>query len=72
MAYPNPIEAPMDFLAHLKSLDLQFAVNAFAHYQNQPIETNGRLNEGTALEWCERMDTSLVSTSHPTIISVRY
>jgi len=63
MSYPNPQEAPNEFLDHLKSLNLIIAVNAFLHNQNRPIrETNGRLNEGTAQEWCERIDTHLVST----------
>jgi hypothetical protein len=63
MSYPNPQEAPNKFLDHLKLLNLIIAINAFLHNQNCPIrETNSWLNEGIAQEWCERMDTHLVST----------
>lgn len=63
MAYPNPREAPKEFLEHLKSSNLGIAVTAFLHYQIRPtVAPNGRFDEGTAQEWCERMDTLLVSS----------
>jgi hypothetical protein len=63
MAFPSPTQAPNDFRDYLKSLNLNLALNTFSHYQNRPIETlNGRLIEDTAQQWCERMDSLLVTT----------
>lgn len=64
MSYPDPLEAPNAFGDYLKTLELHFAVTVFGHYQNRPIDTNGRFVEGMTQEWCERMDTLLVSTRH--------
>jgi hypothetical protein len=62
MAFPNPIEAPNSFLDHLKAANLDFGTTVFAHYQSRPgPSSNGRLDDIPATEWCERMDTLLVS-----------
>ena len=64
MSYPDPIEAPNSFGDYLKSLGLQFALTVFGHYQNRPIVTNSQFEEVVTVEWCERMDTLLVSPHH--------
>ena len=61
MSYPDPIEAPDSFGDFLKSQGLHLAQTVFGHYQNRPIESNGRFHELSTLEWCERMDALLVS-----------
>jgi hypothetical protein len=62
MSIPNPQEAPQEFEAYLKSLKLEIAIPAFLHNQNCPVPgPNGRLDEGSAQNWCERMDTILVN-----------
>jgi len=71
MSVPDPTEAPDAFGEHLKSLDLRFAQTVFGHYQNRPIQSNGRFDEVTTLEWCERMDTLLVSLCHLTTLSMK-
>ena len=59
MSFPNPQDAPRDFLEHIKSLNLDSAVAAFLHLQTRPANNN-RLKEAKVMEWCERMDTLLV------------
>ena len=61
MAFPNPIEAPVEFINHLKATHLDFAVNAFHHYEAQPKESATWLDEELTKEWCDRMDALLVS-----------
>jgi hypothetical protein len=62
MAHPNPREAPEEFSNFLKTLNLDIALTAFVHNQNRPTAgPDGRLSEGTAQDWCERMDAILVS-----------
>ena len=62
MPYPNPKKTPATFLDHLRSLNLDSAVTPFLHNQTRPSQTpNGQLDEVKAQEWCERMDSLLVS-----------
>jgi len=63
MSIPSPLLSPDNFLAHAKSLGLDAIVTPFIHYQNRPLPSllGGRYDEGAAQEWCERMDTLLVS-----------
>ena len=69
MSFPDPIEAPNAFGEHLKSLGLHFAQAVFGHYQNRPIGSDGRFNELATMEWCERMDSLLVSPRRLHILS---
>jgi len=63
MSMPNPQQAPQEFKAYLKTLKLEIAIPAFLHNQNRPVPgPNGRLHEGRTQDWCERMDTVLVSS----------
>jgi hypothetical protein len=63
MSIPNPATHPDAFLEHLKSLDLDLAVNTFTHYQNRPVQSpDGRYDEQSTQEWCDRMDGLLVSS----------
>jgi hypothetical protein len=63
MATPSPLRSPNDFLEHVKLLGLEAIVTPFIHYQHRPLPSlpGGRYDEGIAQEWCERMDTLLVS-----------
>ena len=61
MAFPNPIEAPVEFINHLKAAHLNFAVNAFHHYEAWPKESATWLDEELTKEWCDWMDALLVS-----------
>jgi len=64
MSYSNPKTSPIEFLDHIRSLNLDSAVGAFYHSQTQPPQLpNGQLNEVKVHEWCDRMDTSLVCHS---------
>jgi len=69
MSFPDPTQAPSSFGDYLKSVGLHFAQTVFGHYQNRPTESNGRFQEVTTLEWCERMDALLVSPRHRLILS---
>jgi hypothetical protein len=60
MVFPNPLESPNEFHDYLKGFDLGIAVTAFGHYETRPDETSTRLDEGTASQWCERMNVLLV------------
>ena len=72
MSYPDPCEAPDAFGDYLKSLGLHLAETVFGHYQNRPIEANGRFDEGAAQGWCERMDSLLVCIRHPLTLSTKH
>jgi hypothetical protein len=62
MSIPSPTELPDAFLEHLKSLGLDPAVTTFIHYQKRPVlSPGGRYDEAPTQEWCERMDSLLVS-----------
>jgi hypothetical protein len=62
MSIPNPINDPNAFLEYIKTLGLDLAVTTFAHYQNRPNPSPGRrYDEKSTQEWCERMDSLLVS-----------
>jgi len=63
MSIPSPVLSPEEFLAHVKSLGLEAIITPFVHYQKRPLPLlpGGRYDEGTSQEWCERMDTLLVS-----------
>ena len=61
MAFPNPIEAPVEFINHLKATHLDFTVNAFHHYEAQLKESATRLDEELTKELCDWMDALLVS-----------
>jgi hypothetical protein len=62
MSYPNPREAPEEFSRLLNTFNLDIAVTAFLHSRNPPLpEPDGRLSEAKAQQWCDRMDTLLVS-----------
>jgi hypothetical protein len=62
MAFPNPGEAPQAFLDHLKPLNLHSVVTAFEHYETRPIQAPGtRYDDNATQQWCDRMDTLLVS-----------
>ena len=63
MSIPSPTELPDAFLEHLKSLGLDIAVTSFVHYQNRLVlSPSGRYDEAPTQEWCERMDSLLVSS----------
>ena len=53
MAFPNPIEAPVEFINHLKAAHLDFAVNTFHHYETRPKESATWLDEELTKEWCD-------------------
>ena len=61
MAFPNPIEVPVEFINHLKATHLDFTVNAFHHYKAWPKESATQLDEELTKEWCDQMDALLVS-----------
>ena len=61
MAFPNLTDDPTAFRDHLKASNLDFAIIAFNHYLARPADSSNHLNEVTAYDWCERMDTLLVS-----------
>lgn len=61
MAFPSPVDAPADFMGHLRAAHLDFAVNTFQHYESRLKESTNRLNEESTKEWCDRMDAMLVS-----------
>ena len=61
MAFPNLTNDPAAFRDHLKASNLDFAIIAFNHYLAQPADSSNHLDEVTAYDWCERMDTLLVS-----------
>jgi len=63
MSIPDPSLSPDEFLAHVTSLDLNTIVTPLLHNRNRPLPSlpGGRYDEGAAQEWCERMDTLLVS-----------
>jgi hypothetical protein len=64
MSYPDPKTSPIEFLEHLKTLNLDSAIGAFRHNQIQPPPLpNGQLNEAKVHEWCDRMDSLLVRHS---------
>src|SRR5258705_5076566 len=62
MSIPSPTELPDTFLDHLKSLSLDLAITTFNHYQNRPVHSpSGRYDVEPTQEWCEHMDSLLVS-----------
>jgi hypothetical protein len=62
MSFPNPLQAPEEFLVNLNTLGLYSVSTAFIHYQNRPIQTPGaRYDEPSTEQWCERMYMLLVS-----------
>ena len=61
MAFPNLTDDPTAFRDHLKASNLDFAIIAFNHYLAQPADSSNHLDEVTAYDWCEWMDTLLVS-----------
>ena len=61
MAFPYPTDDPAAFRDHLKASNLDFTIIAFNHYLAQPVDSSNHLDEVTANDWCERMDTLLVS-----------
>jgi hypothetical protein len=62
MSIPSPTELPDAFLEHLKSLGLDLAITTFIHYQKQPVlAPGGWYDEAPTQEWCEHMDSLLVS-----------
>jgi hypothetical protein len=69
MPFPNPLEAPDDFAEHLKSLNLDLLLTIFSFCRTRPVkDPNVRYDEDSAMEWCERMDSLLVSAHpHPVI-----
>jgi hypothetical protein len=61
MSLPNP-QNESAFLDHLKTINFDFALSAFLHFQNRPLASpNGRYDEGPTVDWCDRMDFLLVS-----------
>src|SRR5882757_8240084 len=64
MTMPSPLLSPNEFLEHVTSLGLDSIIAPFVHYQNRPALSlaGGRYDESATQEWCERMDTLLVST----------
>jgi hypothetical protein len=64
MSIPDPTEHPDNFLEYLKSLGLDLVATAFFHYRTQPIVSpGGRYDVKSTQEWCERMDSLLVSSA---------
>ena len=61
MAFPNLTDDPTTFRDHLKASNLDFATIAFNHYLARPADSSNHLDEVTAYDWCEQMDTLLVS-----------
>ena len=61
MAFPNLTDDPAAFCDHLKASNLDFTIIAFNHYLARPADSSNHLDEVTAYDWCERMDTLLVS-----------
>ena len=63
MSFPDLIQAPEDFLVHVNAFGLDSISTAFVHYQKRPIQSaGGRYDEDSAEQWCECMDTLLVSS----------
>jgi hypothetical protein len=72
MPFPNPLEAPDDFAEHLKSLNLDFLLTAFSFCRTRPVkDPNVRYDGNSAVAWCERMDSLLVS-AHPHPVTTIY
>jgi len=62
MSIHNPIDDLNAFLEYIKTLGLDLAVTTFTHYQNRPNQSPGCwYDERSTQEWCERMDSLLVS-----------
>jgi hypothetical protein len=63
MSFPSPLLSPNEFLDHVRSLGLEAIITPFLHYQDQPLPSSagGRYDIRATQEWCDRMDTLLVS-----------
>ena len=61
MAFLNLTDDPTAFRDHLKASNLDFAIIAFNHYLARPVDSSNHLDEVTTYDWCEWMDTLLVS-----------
>ena len=61
MAFPNPIDIPVEFINHLRASHLNFTVNTFHYYKAWPKESATWIDEELTREWCDWMDALLVS-----------
>ncbi len=64
MSFPSPLLSPNEFLDHVRSLGLESIITLFQHYQQRPFPSSpgGRYDTSSTQEWCDRMDTLLVSS----------
>ena len=70
MSFPNPVDLPTEYLNHLTSLGLNCTVSTFNHFQTRIVQAPGvRLNESHSVEWCERMDSLLVSKAYYNLLT---
>lgn len=69
MAFPSPTDAPDAFLRHLTASNLEFGSTTFQLYLARPLPQSGRLDEASAQQWCEKMDSSFVSRVLSIILS---
>src|SRR5882762_17694 len=64
MSFPSPLLSPNEFLDHVRSLGLDSITTLFRHYQRRPVPSSpgGHYDMSDTHEWCDRMDTLLVSS----------
>ena len=64
MSFPSPLLSPNEFLDHVQSLGLDSITTLFWHYQQWPVPSSpgSRYDMSDMQEWCEPMDTLLVSS----------
>jgi len=63
MTFPSPTDAPEAFLRHLTVSNLDFGSSTFQLYLARPLPQSGRLDDASAQQWCEKMDSCFVSCS---------